>query len=130
MDRIWIYAVDFDGTLYIGDNWPYVEGDNWNWPLISAIEYLQKIRPNDQWVLWTCRDGWDLKLALKGIRSLPIRFDAINDNAPEAIRRYGCNPRKVIADYYIDDKSCSPESFVELRNVNRLSQQNKYNVNV
>ncbi len=112
LNNIRIYAVDFDGTLYLGNTWPDVIPDKWNNELISKIEKLQEASPYDQWVLWTCRDGYDLDIAINAIKSLNIKFDAINDNAPVAILRYGCNPRKIIADVYIDDASVKPEEFL------------------
>lgn len=37
-------------------------------------------------------------------------FDAINDNLPEIVEKYGNNSRKITCDYYIDDRAVLPES--------------------
>ena len=37
-----------------------------------------------------------------------VEFDAVNENLPEIIERYGSDGRKIYADVYIDDKSCFP----------------------
>lgn len=37
-----------------------------------------------------------------------LEFDAVNENLPEIIERYGSDGRKIYADVYIDDKSCFP----------------------
>ena len=37
--------------------------------------------------------------------NLGLEFDAINDNLPEIVERYGCNSRKISCDFYIDDKA-------------------------
>ena len=37
---------------------------------------------------------------------------AVNDNTEELKRAYGTNPRKIGADYYIDDKAMLPDLFV------------------
>lgn len=101
------FAVDFDGTLYLGGGFPSIVPDSWNGPLVTEIMRLQAERPNDKWILWTCRSGVDLEMATKALSRLPIKWDAINDNTIECQRRYGCNPRKVIADIYIDDCATS-----------------------
>lgn len=41
-----------------------------------------------------------------------IYCDAVNDNTEELKRAYGTNPRKIGADYYIDDKAMLPDLFV------------------
>ena len=41
-------------------------------------------------------------------RKWELEFDAVNENLPEIIERYGSDGRKIYADVYIDDKSCFP----------------------
>ena len=42
-----------------------------------------------------------------------LHFDAVNDNLPEIVARYGSNSRKITCDYYIDDRSFTVESMYE-----------------
>jgi hypothetical protein len=49
------------------------------------------------------REGELLDEAVEWCRSHGLTFDAVNDNLPEVKARYGNNPRKVHADYYLDD---------------------------
>ena len=104
------FAVDFDDTLYLGGGFPEVKPNCWNMSLVHEILRLQSARPNDKWVLWTCRSGYDLELAVNALSQLPIKWDAINDNTEERKKLYGCNPRKIIADIYIDDRAVSVNS--------------------
>ena len=46
-----------------------------------------------------------LDKAVSWCRAHGLRFDAVNDNLPEHVRKYGNNCRKVFADEYWDDKS-------------------------
>ena len=41
-------------------------------------------------------------------RKWELEFDAVNENLPEIIERYGSDGRKIYADVYNDDKSCFP----------------------
>ena len=57
---------------------------------------------------WTCRCGNQLEEAVEWCRKWELEFDAVNENLPEIIERYGSDGRKIYADVYIDDKSCFP----------------------
>lgn len=95
-----ILAVDFDGTLSFGA-WPGVGPAN-----EKLIKFLKKRKhKGDKVILWTCREGTDLENAIKWCSEQELFFDAINDNLPETIDKYG-NSRKVSCDYYIDDRAC------------------------
>ena len=51
-----IVAVDFDGTLTIGDNYPKIGEMN-----MVAIQYLKQYKKlGGKLVLWTCRSGLSL----------------------------------------------------------------------
>lgn len=94
-----IIAVDFDGTLVI-NKYPYIENPNY-----KLIDYIKSYRNNYIWILWTCRYGNQLKLAVDYMKNEHgIEFDYINENAPWMIDKYG-DTRKVYADIYIDDKA-------------------------
>jgi len=93
-----IMAVDFDGTL-CQNRWPRI--GRANQPVIDwlIIQHQKGIKL----ILWTMREGKLLDEAVEWCRSHGLTFDAVNDNLPEVKARYGNNPRKVFADYYLDD---------------------------
>ena len=59
----------------------------------------------DKLILWTCREGPELDAAIEICRYYGLEFDAVNDNIQELKDYWKNNPRKVAADYYIDDKN-------------------------
>ena len=91
-----IIAVDFDGTLQLPDKKP-------NQILIERIKNEQ--RRGNIIILWTCREGKRLQEALKFLVMNGFKPNYINENAPQAIKMLGHNPRKVYADICIDDKN-------------------------
>lgn len=98
MDKI--IAVDFDGTL-CKDAWPGIGEPNW-----SLICFLQDSQlEGAKVILWTCRDGVMLDNAIEWCKNQGLYFDAVNDNLPESIKKFGSNSRKIFADVYIDDKA-------------------------
>lgn len=101
MDRPRIIAVDFDGCL-CEENWPNI-GE----PILENIEYIKACKEaGDKIILWTCRAGKDLQVALKWCKEQGIIFDYINKNAQEAFDMFGHleESRKIFADVYLDDK--------------------------
>lgn len=93
-----IYAVDFDGTL-CESQWPGIGAPN-----RELIEHLIRRREEGcRVILWTCRIGDRLQEAVDWCKSYGLEFDAVNDNLPENIEKYGNNPRKIYATCYIDD---------------------------
>ncbi len=105
MDNYEIIAVAFDGTLCYS-NWPELGEPN-----IRLIEYLKKWkRQGNKLILWTCRAGEALDLAVSWCTEMDLEFDAINDNLPEIVEKYGNNSRKITCDYYIDDRAKLPEA--------------------
>ena len=98
-----IIAVDFDGTLAEEVNFP-----KWGEPKKSNIEYIKNLKnEGNKLILWTCREGDALKMAVNWCRSIGIEFDAINENlSPKfQVENYGYNCRKIYADIYFDDKA-------------------------
>jgi len=91
-------AVDFDGTL-CEDAWPNIGRPNHR--LIRFLINWQK--QGNKVILWTCRDGDILDLAVRWCGSYGLYFDAVNCNLQERIDYYGHDSRKIGADYYIDD---------------------------
>ena len=95
-----IVAVDFDGTLSLDSQYPNI--GRFNTPLYEALMKLKGIG----WsiVLWTCREGKELKEAVEWCANNGLKFDAINENPPEVPFK----SRKVVADMYIDDRAYMP----------------------
>lgn len=108
-----VIAVDFDGTLALGDSFPDVKKAVPNSVLIDALKRLRD--EGHQLVMWTCRenyggknyaDGMYLYDAIKFCESFGLTFDSINRNVGEGVDEYGTlYGRKITADFYIDDKS-------------------------
>ncbi|SES90632.1 hypothetical protein SAMN02910413_1196 [Pseudobutyrivibrio sp. C4] len=97
-----VFAVDFDGTLSFG-KWPECGPAN-----EGLIDFLNKRRQlGDRIILWTCREGENLDLAVEWCQNKGLEFDAVNDNLPDVIEKYGGNSRKVSCDFYIDDRAVS-----------------------
>ena len=95
-----IIAVDFDGTL-CDSNYPDL-GE----PIQPVIDRLLIEQLNGaKIILWTCREGQLLADAVKWCYEHGITFDAINENLPEEVGKWGTMPRKIGADIYIDDKA-------------------------
>lgn len=104
-----IVAVDFDGTLCIG-NYPGAGRENWG--LIHALQEL-RIEGKIYLILWTCRNGSDLEFAVKWCKERGLIFDAVNENLPWVVQKYGGDTRKVSADIYIDDFAESYNSITD-----------------
>lgn len=98
-----IIAVDFDGTL-CEECWPEIGRPNLR--LIGELIYRKSL--GDKLILWTCRSGLQLIQAVKFCRGYGLMFDAVNENLPEIIEKYGSDSRKITADVYIDDKCEKP----------------------
>lgn len=97
-----ILAVDFDGTL-VQDQYPMI--GKIRKPVWDAVIKAQK----EGWkiILWSCRNGSDLKNAVEFCSDNGLHFDAINENLDEVKIMYGGDTRKVFADMYIDDRSAA-----------------------
>lgn len=93
-----IYGIDFDGTI-VEEKFPDV-GE----PIAETIDFIRKLQKNGhKWILITMREGVFLENALEFLAINDILPDAVNDNLPERIEKWGNNPRKIYADIYIDD---------------------------
>lgn len=91
-----IIAVDFDGTIQGKDKEP-------NMLLVNRLIGYQ--RSGASVILWTCREGKRLQEAVIYCMRLGLKFNAINQNVPEGVKRLGHDSRKIFADVYIDDKA-------------------------
>ena len=97
-----IVAVDFDGTLSLDSQYPNI--GRFNTHLYEALMELKGIG----WsiVLWTCREGKELKEAVEWCKMNGLEFDAIHENPPEA----PFTSRKVVANIDVDDRAYMPTS--------------------
>jgi len=102
-------AVDFDGTLHFGTQYPFI-GD----PNIKLINFIKEHRNDYIWILWTCRAGIQLKYAQRWLREQGVRFDYYNNNPPWVRQQYKIDSRKIVADYYIDDRNITLEQLYEM----------------
>ena len=100
-----IYAVDFDGTLSLQG---YPKCGKPNQPLFEFLRMQQ--RNGHRVILYTCREGLELQQAINWCAEQGLMFHAVNSNIPEIVRRFRGNPRKIYADFYIDDRAVNPFS--------------------
>jgi hypothetical protein len=63
--------------------------------------------------LITQREGSLLKEAVDFCHKQGLHFNAVNDNLPEIIDFFGCNPRKIFCNVFVDDRNMSVEEFKE-----------------
>ncbi len=105
-----IIAVDFDGIITVSDNFPNIGELR-----PGIISKLNRLKQNGfRLILWTCRTEPYLSEAVEFCKTNGLTFDAINDNIQEVKDHYGQNPRKIFADYYLDDKNMNIFSFYEM----------------
>ena len=90
-----IIAVDFDDTLSM-------RGIP-NEPLFARL--IAEKQRGARVILWTSRQGKRLNEAVSFCMKHGLFPDAVNENLPDTIMMLGYNPRKVVADIYIDDKN-------------------------
>jgi hydroxymethylpyrimidine pyrophosphatase-like HAD family hydrolase len=95
-----IIAVDFDGCI-VEQDYPGI-----GMPVQATVDAIKAAQgAGAKVVLWTCRQGLYLDLALAFCEQQGIRFDAVNENLPEVIEFFGGDSRKIYADQYWDDKA-------------------------
>lgn len=104
-----IFAIDFDGTL-VTDAFPEIGEPNTL--LLNCLKALKHTNPEVRYILWTCRNKGHLEKAVAWCKEHELELDAVNENLPEIQARYGGDTRKVMADFYIDDKSWTPEGWL------------------
>lgn len=95
-----IIALDYDGTIAV-NSWPQA-GDP-NWPVIERAK--AEVEAGAKLILWTCREGEELRVALDACREWGLEFAAVNDNLPELKEAFGNNTRKIFANEYWDDRA-------------------------
>ena len=95
-----VFAIDFDGTIVV-NKFPAIGAE-----ITHTTNFIRKYiqsNPHNQWVLWTMREGEVLRNALDWLEDHDLKPDAVNDNVKQLQEEWGNNPRKVYADFYIDD---------------------------
>ena len=87
-----IIAVDFDGCL-CGGKWPDIGA-----PRQQVInELIRQQAEGAKLILWSCREGEQLKAAVMWCLNHGLKFDAVNDNLEENKAYFGNNSRKIYA---------------------------------
>lgn len=89
-----IIAIDFDGTITKESVYPQM-GEMRQ----DAIKVIKELSKHYILCLWTCRSGSFLVEAINALKKNGVKFDYIN-NSPITPP----STRKIIADYYIDDR--------------------------
>ena len=98
-----VIAIDFDGCL-CENAWPDIGA-----PIQATIDRMRREQAlGNRFILWTCREGQSLCEALEWCAEHGLKFDAVNQNLPDMIEKFGTDPRKIGADLYLDDKAERP----------------------
>lgn len=93
-------AIDFDGCLCTN---AYPKIGQPNWRVINRAKAEQ--RAGAGLILWTCREGKQLREAVEACARWGLHFNATNESLPSWIARYHNRPRKVAASEYWDDRA-------------------------
>ena len=96
-----IYAVDFDGTL-CENSYPAIGKPNI--PLILHFKTIKAM--GHKLILWTCREGELLTQAVEWCKQWGVEFDAVNENLPELIKKFGNDCRKMERNIADDKNIC------------------------
>ncbi len=115
-----ILAIDYDDTLFEGG--VHKKGPA-KMDIINHIKEFKKY--GAELALWTCREGTQLEEAIKRCKDeAGLEFDSINSNTPatvkyvnEVIAKEGniLASRKILADFYLDDKALNLEIFLKIK---------------
>lgn len=107
-----ILAVDFDGTISKKDNRIWT-GNRYKNDIIepneAVIQAIKKLQEDNYIILWTARYGKGLRSAVKFCEEQGIRLDAVNQNLVPFK-----TSRKIVADFYIDDKAVKEDRINEI----------------
>lgn len=101
-----IIAVDFDGCL-VENCWPKIGEPN----RVHFHTLCKRQRNGAKIILWTCRAGAALQEAVQFCHELGLDFDAINENIPEVVEKFGGDTRKIYAHEYWDDRAKTVKAF-------------------
>lgn len=114
-----IIAVDFDDTLAnVGEKYPEIGEPTY---LLSAlIEWRKILKEHLQIILWTCRAGKALQMAIDYCKERGLEFDAINEDVSATLKWKSKTP-KPFAHIYIDDRNLPfPDDNVEHGEIENL----------
>ena len=85
-----IYGIDFDGTI-VEEKFPKIGK-----PIAEVVDFIRFLQSRgDKWILITMREGKLLDDAVAWLKAQGLTPDAVNDNLPERIEKWGNNPRKI-----------------------------------
>ena len=102
-----IIAVDFDDTLFT-NNYPDIGEPIWN-----TINWCKKQKSHgNRLILWTCREGYELSMAVEACKQVGVIFDAINEDIKDDSYTYSIPSRKILADIYVDDKALNTKDLL------------------
>lgn len=106
-----IICCDFDNCLSLHGEFP-----NTGEPNTKLFECLIKRQSEgDCIILWTCRCGEALQMAVEFCKRNGLVPDLVNENHPEMIKKYGNDCRKVFAHLYIDDCAKTPWEIIDYK---------------
>lgn len=114
-----IIAVDFDDTLAkVGEKYPEIGEPTYL--LATLIAYRRIFKEHLQIILWTCRAGEDLQMAIDYCKEHGLEFDAVNEDVPATLKWKPKTP-KPFAHIYIDDRNLPfPDDNVEHGEIENL----------
>ena len=96
-----IFAIDFDNTIAKEDCYPEIGK-----LLPYAKQFINQLYKDGAYVIiWTSRGNDTLYKVKQFLIDNEIKFHRINEPNPALIELYQNNPRKVGADWYLDDKT-------------------------
>lgn len=96
-----VIAVDFDDTLVETTEYPYFGQTT---EMFHKLLRIQRDFPNTQFILYTCREGDELDMAVKFLETNGFRIDAVNTDV-ESTLEWKRPSRKPFAHIYIDDRA-------------------------
>ena len=96
-----VIAVDFDDTLVETTEYPYFGQTT---EMFHNLLRIQKEFPNTQFILYTCREGKELDMAVNFLETNGFRIDAVNTDVESTLKWKGPG-RKPFAHIYIDDRA-------------------------
>lgn len=95
-----LFAIDFDGTI-VDNDFPAIGKFKEN-----TVQFIKDLENRGHvWTLFTMREGEKLQEAISAIKNIGLNPTYINDNPNSIKMSFNCNPRKVFAHVYIDDRN-------------------------
>jgi uncharacterized HAD superfamily protein len=92
-------CVDFDGTI-VQEEFPYFGELN-----LHIVDFMKQAKEQGHLIIvWTARSGKSLEECEKFLKKHNVQYDYINENPEDEWFIKGEQGRKLLADYYIDDR--------------------------